>query len=213
MGIFSSRSPAEKRIEDEYVPILQLQMGATASEARKMVRGFIEMAKEKANKEGTSNLPANFGDILLEEETRNDKTRNYLAKVRKEGVRDEDIRWWWNMHYLDRGVAFELEETMNVTKWQLFLEDIVKENPGLAWNEAAAAAARQLRRTRVVYGDPEDTSNTTGEDRPLPDELRNRVNAYIAQRTATDLAQFDKDIEQATTFNAFLRQEIRTGNL
>ena len=58
-----------------------------------------------------------------------------------------------------------------------------------------------------------NTSKTSGDDRLLPDELRNRVNAYIDKRSKVDPEEYKKEIEKSTTFNALVRQEIRKGNI
>ena len=39
-------------------------------------------------------------------------------------------------------------------------------------NEAAA----HVRKIHPMYGDPDDTRHTAGDDRPLPYELKDRVN-------------------------------------
>ncbi len=104
MGIFSklfgSSSDIEKQLEALYVPMFQTMKGMTLTQAKSTFRDLIKKAKEESLKEGTSKFPQNFGDILLEKEPTNPHFNSILAKKRSEGVRDEDIRWWWNMHDL-----------------------------------------------------------------------------------------------------------------
>ena len=63
--LFSSSSTIEKHLEKFYVHTLQM-IGMSPAEAKNNVRDILKQAKEKSMKEGTSNLPQNFGDILLE---------------------------------------------------------------------------------------------------------------------------------------------------
>jgi len=63
------------------------------------------------------------------------------------------------------------------------------------------------------YGDPIDARQQTGDDRPLPTAIHDRVSAYVARRRLTDPDQFDREIADATSFNALIRREYRNGNL
>ena len=100
-NIFGCSSTIEKQVEKLYVQMYQTK-GLSLSEARDTVRTMLEQAKKDAEKEGTVNIPQNFGDILLEKEASDEKTKAKLAKLRKEGVTDKDIKWWWNMYDLER---------------------------------------------------------------------------------------------------------------
>ena len=64
-----------------------------------------------------------------------------------------------------------------------------------------------------IYGDPDDPSQPTGDDKVLPRELKDRVNRYIEKREHTDKDEFKKEIEDSSSFNAFIRKEIKRGNL
>jgi len=64
-----------------------------------------------------------------------------------------------------------------------------------------------------VYGNPYDTRLATGDDRPLPRSLKNRVDAYIRKRLTADRVQLEREIVAATSFNAFIRKEYRAGRL
>jgi len=207
MGLFSrlfgSPSSIEKQLKNIYVPMFQTTMGMSRSQAKRFFRHTLKRVKELSLKQGSINLPQNFGDILLEKESTDEKTKVMLAKKRKEGVRDEDIRWWWNMHDFERGMMSEID---NTTRTTMFIDNIAE---GMKEEEAAA----RVRKYHPIYGDPDDTSTTTGEDRPLPYELKNRVNIYIEKRTQSDPGRFKKDIEESSSFNALVRKEIKRGNV
>ena len=194
----------EKKLEHIYVPQFQEQMGMSSSQAKSTFRTLLEKAKKESLEEGTLDLPQNFGDILLEEESTDKEAKSYLAKVRKEGVKNEDIRWWWNMHDLERRMVTTADEWF---QHALYLKLI--EEDGLSRNEAA----KRIRKFYPIYGDPDDTSVMTGEDRPLPIELKLRVNIYMTRSRQTDSKQFIKDLEESSSFNALIRREIKKGGL
>ena len=62
-------------------------------------------------------------------------------------------------------------------------------------------------------GNPDDTAHTTKDDRPLPYELKDRINIYVEKRRQSDPNKFRKEIEQSSTFNALVRKEIKKGNI
>ena len=53
----------------------------------------------------------------------------------------------------------------------------------------------------------------TDEDKPLPFELKDRVNKYIERRTREGAESYKRDINRSSSFNALVRQEIRAGRL
>jgi hypothetical protein len=64
-----------------------------------------------------------------------------------------------------------------------------------------------------MYGDPADTSHRSGDDRPLPYELKDRINRYIEKRRLHDPEAYKQDIQISSSFNALVRKEIRANNL
>lgn len=207
MGIFSklfgSLSPLEKQLEDLYVPMFQM-MGMSSSEAINTFCGILKKAKEESLKEGTSNLPQNFGEILLEKESTDEKIKTMLAKKRKEGVRDHDIRWWWNMHDLERRMMLMHDDVTKLAGFRKYTEED---------STNSDEAAKRIRKYFPVYGDPDDATHTTGEDRPLPFELKDRINIYFEKRSQRDSAKLKQEIEEASSLNALIRKEIKKGNI
>ncbi|MBX4206600.1 hypothetical protein KW784_02335, partial [Candidatus Parcubacteria bacterium] len=63
-----------------------------------------------------------------------------------------------------------------------------------------------------VFGNPEDISHGQGDDRPLPEELKDRINIYV-EKQGLGNSEFKKKIDSTSTFNALVRQEIRNGNI
>lgn len=200
MGLFNNYNALEEQLLEHYSQFLT-EMGLP--DAKKTAKQVIDQAIEESKKDGTYNILPNFGDILLQREKTDDNTRSKLEKKRKEGVRDEDIRWWWNLNDIERRVMLKVNEFHQLTLFVKSLEDGLSEDDAL----------NRVSKYHPLYGDPADTSQTTSEDRPIPFELKNRVDIYINKRFATDNEKYKKEIEASSTFNAFLRKEIKAGNL
>ena len=90
----------EKRLEPQYVSFFRESMSMPEEVAREIFKTFTEEQKEAALRDGTDRLPESFGDILLDRERTDEKVRTAFAPKRAEGVTDEDIALWWNMHDL-----------------------------------------------------------------------------------------------------------------
>ncbi len=194
----------EKELEESYVTLLQTVLLLPPSQAKSLVGEMLRQVKEESLREGTSNLPRNFGQVLLQKEATDKDTQLMLGKRRREGVKDDDIRWWWDMGDLERRMMQKVDDYF---KSALYIK--CRGDDGLNEEEAA----EHVRKFQAIYGDPDDTSHTTGEDKPLPDELRDRISRYIERRSQSDPEKCKADIEKSSTFNALVRVEIRRGNL
>jgi len=177
--LFGTSSDIERQLEDMYVPMFQETRGMSLSQAKSTFRDLLEKAKKDIREEGISDLPENLGDVLIQKESTDERARSFLDKRRKEGIRYEDIRWWWNMHNLERGMIFQVDA---LDRLAFFIK--LTEEDGM-----------------------------TGEDRPLMPELRDRVNTYVMKKNQADREKFKKEIEESSTFNALIRQEIKKGNI
>ncbi len=194
----------ENFLKKEYLPIMQNMMGLKPHQAKKTFKELWISVKNNAEKEGTLDFPAMMGNTLLEKENSDTELKKAFAKIRNHGVRDDDIRWWWNMHDLQRRMMRKLDE---VFIYSLFLN--FTKNEGLSDNEANL----KIRKIRPLFGDPDDLRFGKPADRPLPDELRKRVNDYIIQRGNKDPEGLKQDVAACSSFNAFIRKLIRAGNL
>ena len=202
--VFETPTDMEKQIQDQYVSIFQKILGMSPSQAKTTIRDIIEQAKEESPKEDAPELPQNIGDFLLEKESSDEKIRSVLAKKRNEGVRDQDIRWWFNMHDFEIRILLKVDD---VNRHALFGK--FREEDGLSEDKAA----KGVRKSYPLFGDPDDTTHTTGEDRPLPYELKDRIKRYVEKRMQTDPEIFKKEIGQSSTFNALIREEVRKRNV
>jgi hypothetical protein len=194
----------EKRLEPQYVSFFQESMSMPEEVARQIFKSFAEELKEAAHREGTDRFPELFGDILLEREQTDEKVRNAFAPKRAEGVANEDIALWWNMHDLERRMICKVDEMNRI----LLFEKLVQ-GDGLTESEAARMVAKRF----PIYGDTNHLVLDTEDDRPLPFELKWRVNRYIMDRTKADPDKFQEEVEASTSLNALLRKAVKQGEL
>lgn len=200
--LFYGLSPVELELQEMYVPMLQM-MGMPATEAKHTFEEMIKRAKAESEHEGTGNLPADFGDLLLKREPEDVNVQDMLDKKRREGVTDDDIRWWWNMHDIERRIMLQFDEISRFALYSKHLE------AGLSRDEAS----REVRKIFPFFGDPNDTQHASGEHRPLPCELKDRINTYIQRRTQTDRSSFQAELRVYSSCNALLRSEMSKGRL
>jgi hypothetical protein len=197
MGLFSS--PLEKQLEKHYIDMFINMIGLPPAEAEKTVKEMIHKSKQMFQQTGEDKFPPDMAERIINDP----KMKPAYDRRKDEGVKDEDIRWWWNLHPLERYMMLQVDEFHRMA---LFIKEIEE---GKSDEEAAAI----MRKYHPMYGNSNDTTHTSGDDRPLPEELKDRINIYIEKRMTTNSEQYKKDIENSSTFNALIRKEIRTGNL
>lgn len=215
MGLFDNYNEIEKELLEQYSQMLAT-MGMP--NARRMAKDLLNKAIEKSKKEGTYNLPSNFGDIILrKEKTENPAIekvaeifRKILPQKKAEGVKDEDIRWWWSLNDVERSIMLGFDE---MTRMALYLE---KWHSGMS-SEKASRIVWKTHPT-YTYGDPTEKpdkapSGLKKEDYKLPIELKDRINRYIETRGEANSGKFKKDIKSSSTLNAFVRKEIKAGKI
>jgi hypothetical protein len=113
------------------------------------------------------------------------------------------------MHDYERWMMIKVDENSRVAG---ALDEIAKSHADNL-EKAQEEAAKKVRKFFPMFGDPEDTTHTKGNDRPLPYELKGRIIIYIEERTKKDLNNLKKDIENSSTFNSLIRNKIKSGNL
>lgn len=191
----------ERGLEELYARAHHDLFGVSLDEARKMVRDVIAACKQKGKDEGTADLRENFGDFLILEARKGVPAAiQIVEKAQNEGARDEDISEWWNLHDLERRMVIWSEEVFRYANFTSFSDQDLD----------ADEAMRRVRRMFPMYGDPNDRKHPAGEDRPLPHELRGRIDAYREKNSAAAILKCSANY---STFNAFVRAEIRKGRL
>ena len=205
MNIFKNlfyKDKTDKELEEKYLSVL-VAMGFSFADAKKTFHDVLKIVKHEAQKQGSNNWPENMGDKLLATESKIENVKTMLAKKRKEGVTDDDIRWWWNLADLEKRLMEKIAES---GQYATFEEAVDK---GMNPDEAAY----EVRKKHPMYGDTEDERHTTGKDRLLPPELINRVANYLLRMSQTNPAGLSDRLKEATSFNAYIREEIVRGNL
>lgn len=215
MGLFNNYNEIERQLLEHYVQFFTT-MGLP--DARRTAKDMLNKAIEKSKSEGTYYLPQNFGNIILgtekAEQSNVEKVAEIFQKIlqqkRTEGVKDENIRWWWNLNDVERNMMLSVDEFHRIA---LFIKEIKSGKPP----EGAGKTVWKYHPI-YTYGDPNTKPEKSPfevkrEDFPLPIELKDRVNSYIEKRATVDPDKYKQDIEQSATFNALVRKEIRAGKL
>jgi predicted RNase H-like HicB family nuclease len=204
----------EKELEETYSQMLsQLPTGMTLEHARSEVKKAIELCKEQAIKEGTNVLPDNYGDLLIQAaESGEPKAKKIVDTAHKEGATDEDIREFWNLNDLQRRIVLWSENIHRVAMASSLLKPLWES--GNLSKDAEEKVAAKVRKTFPMYGDPDNTRVTSGDNRPLPHELRGRIDRWRIKLITEQGEQMIKEkLNSYSTFNAFVRDEIRKGSL
>jgi hypothetical protein len=204
MGLFGfgkRRPRIEQELIDLYSQMLTVRFGSP-TEGRKAAEEWVDQAKAQAEAEGTAGL-TNAAESYLAKAQTDPAMRAILEAKRADGVTEADIRWWWNLHDLERRMMGLDDDNSKLA----FILQKTQEQ-GLPVQQAAT----ELRRFMPIYGDPTDTRHTTGDDRPLPHELKDRVNRWL-QTKMPDPDGFRRQLARTTTYNAFVRAELRAGRV
>lgn len=196
MGLFSSSK--EDRLKDAYTKMF-IDTGMPPAIAYNTTKELLKLAKENLEKSNEDKFSGNFGDIILTDP----HFKNSLETSRREGVKDEDIRQWFNMDPLERHLIKQVD-----------LYHISVMTAGLLEQGKDIDSAMEITKKYYArFGGSEDTTVDSGEDRPLPEELKFRIVSYIEKRVATDNDKYKKDLESSSSFNALVRKEIKAGSL
>lgn len=192
-------SNLEKQLVEMYATMKSSLLGISKREAEKMASDMLMVAKQKGKESKQDKLLTNFGNFLLEQEQ---KDPTCMKIKRQEGVQDADILWLWNMHPLERCMMEVDDENTRLAAYMQFCQE------GMSSEDAA----NKVRKFHPFYGDPEDTRHTRGEDRLLPPELKDRINKWL-QKNISNAQMFKDRLSSYSSMNAFVRAEIRIGNI
>ena len=94
MGFFSKYNEIEKGLLETYS---KLFADMNLPDSRKMAGDILDQCIENSKKEGHYGLKS-VGDTLLEKEKSSGQVNPNFESKRKEGVKNEDIRWWFNLN-------------------------------------------------------------------------------------------------------------------
>lgn len=181
----------EKQLEDLYTDLLE---GIGIS--RKEVKKAIKDCKIKAKLEGTDKMFPNSGDYLIDgAKAGNEKCKRFIQKSYAGGANEDDVRHWWNLHDLERRMIQYTDNLFRISAFEGLIQDGLTE----------VEAAEQIKKEFPYYGDPMDESKPKGEDRPLAEELHDRINYLTIKLTPEYIKEHSQDY---SSMNAFLRHHL-----
>lgn len=198
MGLRSDDEIAETLVA-LYSGFLQAT-GLGLTEASEMARSLVERAKRDARESGDDQILPGAGDRTLMDEKVDPEVSVVLKSLREEGVRDEDFRNYWNLHYLERETATIYDQVTMLAMAEEFSRQGRKDPVG------------EAMKSLPVYGNHLAEGFPEKDDRPLPYELKSRINDWMILNQARG-QQFMSDIRKHSSLNAMIRDQIRRGSL
>lgn len=185
-------------LRGEYVSVFEA-MGVPSTEAKRIFEVFFSQVIDEATAQGSIGLPRDAGSRLLAMEKHDPSVREMLAAKRSDGVRDQDILWWWGLHDVERRLIKKMDD------WFRGATFIKSREEGLS----EEAAATKVRSCYPMYGDPRDEQHSSGENRPLPDELHDRINRFSSSLSPHGLVELSAEVEMTGSMNAAIRARVR----
>jgi hypothetical protein len=203
-NLFSSDATQERTLIDNYTKFWETQ-GLSRTPANEKAKELLKEAKKMMDEDLKGRTePANFGNWLLKQESNDEKILDNLNKKRAEGVKDNDIRWWWNMPPLERYMMLASDNRAKATMAYLYCKE----------GKSTELACKLVWKHHACYGEPGIPHPTqSGEDAPLPYELKDRINIYLINRSKIDPDSFMQDRENSSSFNSLIRKEIKAGRI
>ena len=173
--------------------------GMTLEDAQEAVEGMAQVAYERARNRTAAVYTEGQGTQLLQREAVDASLHAAFEKRRAEGVTDDDIRWWWNMSAFEQEMLLAQDEINRMALHSYLLGKGMK----------SADAVKEVFKRNAKWGDP---TEETGDDRPLPCELKRRIVSYVEQ-FYDNPAELKRKLAGESSFNALVRKEIANRNL
>ncbi|HBJ34682.1 MAG TPA: hypothetical protein DDZ51_07955 [Planctomycetaceae bacterium] len=183
----------QQKLVNEYTYSYQ-QSGMTHSDAKKRAEEFVQAGISEVASRGWENQPPDIGYSMLKEQQTNTEIAVYLTALRREGVTDDDIRWWWNMPALDRVLIEKTDDELRLSAFVICMKK----------GMTPADAAKYVFKANPKYGELLDTDDP---DRPIPIELKRRIVEW-SEKHCQDLNLLRRKLEKASSFNALVRSEV-----
>jgi hypothetical protein len=196
-----------------------IAMGMGTDEAESMASHMLDQCIAEAKAAGTYDHAPGMGDLLVgvrepqDEKTRQwvETTRADLVATREEGATSEDIQHWWNLPDIEArlAIADNNNARMAFINWQL-AEGLA---PGSTATGIMRSAIANMKRIFPAYRRSDVPADDPSDDRPLPCELKDRVDRYIARRSHEEPDAYKRDRDTSSSLNALVRREIHAQNL
>jgi hypothetical protein len=181
---------------------LYMTLGMTEAEAEGIFHGLVARAKEASQKKGLADINAASFFSLAET---NARIRAELQWKANEGVREEDLQWWWNMHDFERQMILASDEAMILGYYEALRKQGTNKEE----------AMRELRITHATFAEFSPPEEAQGRHSGLPVELKARVTAYQDKQNAYNetAAKWQESRRDAGSANAAIRSLIERGEI
>ena len=208
----------KRNLINMYASVYEKTQNLDHTEAQRMATELFESALNEATEKGALDLPKDLGNMIIDKiipihpkaKEIYDKTRKRMLRLKNELVKNNDVIWWWNLTEIERIMINKNDETVRFAFFLNKLQEIADRYPSV---EAATPVARAMvNKSFAIYGYEE--SPTFDQDSPLPFELKDRVDAYMEKIALNgDICNLKIKTQHYSSFNAFVRSEIKAGNL
>jgi hypothetical protein len=189
----------QKELEKKYLPFFIKNTHLNENEAHIAFQSILIQAQTESIAGGTDQMPINYGTYCLEKAKTDPQMAKALKGKTSENITEKDLKWWWNKSDIERRLIHKIDNVLRLQKYLLLIQSGCSE----------ADAVQKVRANYPMYGNPSDETNAQNQDRPLPYELKNRINAYLSQNSHT--SSFLQKLQNFSSFNAFIRHEICLG--
>ncbi|MBO7447880.1 hypothetical protein J6U78_06065, partial [bacterium] len=199
--------------------LYQQYKNLSPEEATDLATTLIKEAKQEALQNHTYDLPTNLGSLVLQNTSPTDQyaksaydlIQRRLPRLRSEGVTDKDIIWWWNFSQIERSMIIKNDE---MEYHNFFVTQLLKTQTQFPKKETAQNAARALTNKRFPIYTQNLQDDVFSPDDPLPYELKERVDSFMSNASRSpDFQQTLQQLQTFSTFNAFIRQQIKDKKL
>jgi hypothetical protein len=134
--------------------------------------------------------------------------------LRAEGVTEGDLLWWRNLSAQEKQEIKEADAAFRIP----FLAECERENM------PQAQALLRMMKTFAFYEEypprPEILNLTVKlglaeNDIALPYELHGRIDNFLTEISTSEsrIADLQKEVEESSSFNAYIRQKIKRGEI
>ncbi len=109
----------------------------------------------------------------------------HIQWAKSEGATNEDIRWWWNLAPVDRIMIKGVDKAFRRMALSRFInEEVAPEDILEKTHQVYAMYSEEQRDLSNMT--PADKQYYTGEDRPLPIEMHDRVDIHLKKLAETN---------------------------
>ncbi len=194
----------EKAILLSYINTYTNTLGMDLRTAKKTAKINIIISKQIAINEGFYGLPPDYWKEIfkMEKENKDDYRTKRYKRARQDGVKDEDIVYFFETHPVERYMMNETQSLININA----------KITGLKEGQSSEESTRFIRKNFPSYGDPLTELTYGGEeDRLLPHELIFKVNKNIFSYPISD--KLKDNLKKFSSFNAYVRFLARNDKL